>query len=172
MPATLDAPQAAPVIALVAELSLWERAVALYASDMPDTYGPWDRGNAAFLDWIGQGVARLGRDEIRQRASYLAGYRRVWLRKLETREIRRRHSQRFPSARRLNKAESRASASISFVAEQTPAARDIPVVIDGTCPKCDGAGKVWAIWVIDDVSDWCEEGFGPCWLCQPEGGAA
>ncbi|SMF83286.1 hypothetical protein [Streptomyces sp. Amel2xC10] len=172
MPATLDVPQAASIIALVEDLSGWERTVALYASDMPTAYGPKIAGDAELLGWIGQGVARLGRDEVRQRASYLAGYRRVWLCDLVTREIARRHSRRFPSVRRLNMAESRASASVLYLVKQTPAARDLPFAIDGPCPKCDDAGKIWANWVIDDASDWCEEGFGPCWLCQSEGGAA
>ncbi|MFG3587944.1 hypothetical protein [Streptomyces sp. NPDC047990] len=172
MPATLDAPQAASIAALVEDLSGWERTVALYASDMPTAYGSKVAGDAELLGWICQGVARLGRDEVHQRASYLAGYRRVWLRDLVTSEIARRHSRRFPSVRRLSMAESRASASVLYVVKQAPVARHLPFAIDGPCPKCDDAGKIWATWVIDDASDWYEGGFGPCWLCQPEDGAA
>ncbi|MER6526792.1 hypothetical protein [Streptomyces sp. NPDC001508] len=170
MPATLVAPHA-PIVALVEELSSWERAVALYASDMPTAYRSQGREDSNLLGWIKQGVARLGRDETRRQASYLAGYRRVWLRELVTPEIARRHSERFPSARRLNTAEDKAATSIMSLARVTPAARSLPVVIDGACPTCDGAGKLWGTWIIDAEADWSETGYRPCWLCQ-DGGAA
>ncbi|MFF4040665.1 hypothetical protein [Streptomyces sp. NPDC001816] len=169
MPATLVAPQA-PTTELAEELSGMERAVALYASDMPSRYrlqGPVD---TTLIGWIAQGAARLGREEIRRRASYLAGHRKLWLRDMTTPEIDRRHKERFPSKRRLGVAESMASTSL-FWAPVTPAARELPAAIDGPCPKCDDAGKLWGNWVIDDASDWYEEGYRPCWLCQ-NGGAA
>ncbi|MGY5630269.1 hypothetical protein ACW7N6_15775 [Streptomyces sp. UC1A3] len=168
MPATLVAHAATPV--LVEELSGMERAVALYASDMPTGYllqGPADPNVA---DWIAQGAARLGRDEVRRRAAYLAGHRKLWLRDMTTPEIDRRHKVRFPSARRLKIAESMASTSYFWI-PVAPAARHLPAVIDGPCPKCDDAGKLWDTWVIDDASEWYEEGYRPCWLCQ-DGGAA
>ncbi|WP_370260480.1 hypothetical protein [Streptomyces sp. V4I8] len=156
---------------LVEDLSGMERAVALYASDMPTDYrlqGPVD---TTLIGWISQGAARLGREETRRRASYLLGHRKLWLRDMTTPEIDRRHNERFPSARRLKLAESMASTSY-FWAPVAPAARDIPAVIDGPCPKCDDAGKLWARWVIDAEAEWYEEGYGPCWVCQPEDGAA
>ncbi|MER6526750.1 hypothetical protein [Streptomyces sp. NPDC001508] len=170
MPATLDAPQAGPVTALAEELSNMERAVALYASDMPMRYryqGPLDWN---LVDWIAQGVARLGREEIRRRASFLAGHRKLWLRDMTTPEIERRHKARFPSKRRLDTAESMAATTVSWITVAL-AARNLPIVIDGPCPKCDGAGKLWANWVIDDASGWYEEGYRPCPMCQ-DGGAA
>ncbi|MER5861296.1 hypothetical protein ABT131_37745 [Streptomyces sp900105245] len=97
-------------------------------------------------------------------------HRVLWLRDLNTPEIDRRHKQRFPSARRLSFAESMASTSLFWVSV-TPAARELPAAIDGPCPKCEGAGKLWGNWVIDDASDWFEEGYAPCWVCQ-DGGPA
>ncbi|KAB2974216.1 hypothetical protein F8R89_20835 [Streptomyces sp. SS1-1] len=169
MPATLVATHA-PTPVLVEDLSNMERAVALYASDMPDRYrlqGPVD---TTLIGWIGQGAARLGREEVRRRASFLLGHRRLWLRDLTTPEINRRHKQRFPSARRLNVAESMASTSLFWVSV-APGARELSAAIDGTCPKCDGTGKLWVNLVIDDVSGWFEEGYAPCWVCR-DGGAA
>jgi hypothetical protein len=170
MPATLVAPHA-PAAVLLEELEAMERAVALYASDMPTRYllrGPED---TAVIGWIAQGVARLGREEIRRRASRLLGHRKLWLRDMTTLEIDRRHKERFPSKRRLAHAESVASTTVMWIAP-APAVRNLPAVIDGPCPKCDGAGKLWGNWVIDDASGWYEEGYRPCWVCQPEGGAA
>ncbi|MFI6656891.1 hypothetical protein ACIBL8_15420 [Streptomyces sp. NPDC050523] len=168
MPATLVAPHLPPTV-LVEELEAMERAVALYASDMPTRYrlrGPED---TAVIGWITQGVARLGREEIRQRASRLLGHRKLWLRDMTTPEIDRRHKERFPSKRRLNIAESMASTTVMWVGI-VPAARNLLAEIDGPCPRCDDAGKLWVNQVIDDASGWYEEGYVPCWVCQ-NGGA-
>lgn len=170
MPATIAVPHA-PAAELVDELSGMERAVALYASDMPSRYRLQGSEDRNLIGWIAQGVARLGREEVRRRASYLCGHRKLWLRDMTTPEIDRRHKERFPSVRRLSLAESMASTSLLWV-RPVPTARDIPALIDGPCPKCDGAGKLWANWVIDDASGWFEEGYGPCWVCQPEDGVA
>lgn len=170
MPATLVAPHTAPT-ELAEELSGMERAVALYASDMPSRYR-YSRGDdAMILSWITQGVARLGRDETRRRASFLAGHRKLWLRDLTTPEINRRHKGRFPSARRLGIAEEMASLSISVIGV-LPDSRNLPAVLDGPCPQCDDAGKLWVNKVIDELSGWFEEGYVSCWVCQNEGGAA
>lgn len=169
MPATLVAPHSAPA-ALVEDLSGMERAVALYASDMPTRYRSQGSHDGNLVDWISQGIARLGRDEIRQRASFVAGHRKLWLCDKTTPEIDHRHKARFPSKRRLNTAEELASGTVSWITV-APAARNLPAVIDGPCPRCDGAGKLWANWVIDEFSGWYEEGYGPCPLCQ-DGGAA
>ncbi|MFG2458706.1 hypothetical protein ACGFWE_16820 [Streptomyces sp. NPDC048523] len=169
MPGTLVASHTLAT-ALLEDLEAMERAVALYASDMPTRYllrGPHD---PAVIGWIAQGVARLGREEVRQRASRLLGHRRLWLRDMTTPEIDRRHKERFPSKRRLGLAESVASVTVMWIAP-APAARDLPAVIDGTCPRCDGAGKLWVNQVIDEASGWYEEGYVPCWVCQ-DGGAA
>ncbi|MFJ9121756.1 hypothetical protein ACIRJO_40280 [Streptomyces sp. NPDC102394] len=170
MPATLVAPHLSSV-ALAGELSGMERAVALYASDMPTGYSLQGATDSNLADWIAQGVARLGRQETRRRASYLAGHRKLWLRDMTTPEIDVRHQARFPSKRRLKVAESMASMSYFWI-PVAPAARDLPAVIDGPCPKCDDEGKLWGNWVIDADSEWYEEGYRPCWLCQSEGGAA
>ncbi|MCX4234670.1 hypothetical protein [Streptomyces ortus] len=169
MPATLVAPHIAPVV-LTEDLSGMERVVALYASDMPTRYRYRRGDDASVLNWISQGMARLGREEIRQRASRLAGHRKLWMRDMTTPEIDRRHKVRFPSVRRLGVAEEAASLSISLVGV-APAARNLPVVVDGPCPKCDDAGKLWVNKVIDEFSGWYEEGYVPCWVCQ-SGGAA
>ncbi|MGY4967307.1 hypothetical protein [Streptomyces sp. 900105245] len=169
MPATLNASQAPPT-SLVEGLANMERAVALYASDMPTRYCHQGPSDMAVIGWMAQGVALLGRDEVRRRASFLLGHRLLWLRDLTTPEIDRRHKQRFPSARRLSVAESMASTSLIWISV-APAARELPAVIDGPCPKCEGAGKLWGNWVIDDASGWFEEGYAPCWVCQ-DGGPA
>ncbi len=169
MPATLVAPHA-PTTVLVEDLEAMERAVALYASDMPTGYRLQGSEDSNLVGWIMQGVARLGREEIRQRASRLRGHRKLWLRGMTTAEIDRRHKVRFPSKRRLGIAESMASTTVFWISV-APAARVLPAVIDGPCPKCDGAGKVWGNWVIDDASGWYEEGYASCWVCQ-DGGAA
>ncbi|MEU5442856.1 hypothetical protein [Streptomyces griseofuscus] len=167
MPATLVAPHL-PSTVLLEELEAMERAVALYASDMPNGYllqGPQD---AAVVGWINQGVARLGREEIRLRASRLLGHRLLWLRDMTTPEINRRHKKRFPSKRRLGLAESLAAITIGWTAP-APAVRNLPALIDGPCPRCDDAGKLWVNRVIDDASGWYEEGYVPCWVCQGGG---
>lgn len=169
MPATLVASHPSSAV-LVEELEAMERAVALYASDMPTRYRYQGDHDGNLVAWIAQGIARLGREEIRQRASFLAGHRKLWLRDMTTPEIDRRHQARFPSKRRLGRAEELASSTVSWITV-APAARNHPAVIDGPCPKCDGAGKVWGNWVIDEFSGWYEEGYAPCWVCQ-DGGAA
>ncbi|MEU8752372.1 hypothetical protein AB0C88_18010 [Streptomyces chartreusis] len=170
MPATLVAPHA-PTTVLVEELSAADRVVALYASDMPSRYRLQGPADPNVLGWIAQGATRLGREETWRRASYLLGHRKLSMRAMTTPEIDRRHKERFPSTRRLDLMESMAATSLLWV-RPVPATRNHPAVIDGPCPKCDGAGKLWAIWVIDADADWTEEGYGPCWVCQPEGGAA
>lgn len=169
MPATLVAPHA-PTTVLVEDLEAMERAVALYASDMPTGYRLQGSEDSNLVGWIMQGVARLGREEIRQRASRLRGHRKLWLRGMTTAEIDRRHKVRFPSARRLARAEETASGSVLWISV-APAARMLPAVLDGPCPKCDGAKKLWINQVIDEFSGWYEEGYVPCWVCQ-DGGAA
>ncbi|MFF7330892.1 hypothetical protein [Streptomyces sp. NPDC008150] len=174
MPATLVAEHlalAAPglsIDSLTKNLCGMERAVALYASDMPSRFRFRRDLEPALLAWIGQGVDRLGREEVRRQASFFAGHRKLWLRDLLTPEIDRRHRARFPLARRLDMAERMASVTIMLTGV-APDARDLPEVIDGPCPKCDGAGKLWGNWVIDDASGWYEEGFALCWLCRDAG---
>ncbi|MCW8379392.1 hypothetical protein [Streptomyces justiciae] len=177
MPATLvvehvrimksPAPSASPI----EELSGMERAVALYASDMPTRYRYQGSHDGNLVAWIYQGIARLGREEIRRNASHLAGHRKLWLRDMTTPEIDRRHHDRFPSKRRLGIAEELASDTVSWITV-APTARNLPAVIDGPCPKCDDAGKLWVNKVIDELSGWFEEGYVPCWVCKTEGGAA
>jgi hypothetical protein len=172
MPATLVAPHASASAAVIETLSGMERAVALYSSDMPNGYRYQRSSGPALIAWILQGTVRLGREETRRRASYLAGHRKLWLRDMTTQEIDRRHAERFPSARRLNRAEELASASVMWLVGVAPEARHLPAVIDGCCPECDNFGKIWGTWVIDAGSDWSEEGYRACWACQTGGGAA
>ncbi|PVD11625.1 hypothetical protein [Streptomyces sp. CS207] len=137
---------------------------------MPTNYRYQGSADPNLIDWIAQGVARLGREETRRRAAYLGGHRKLWLRDMTTPEIDRRHRERFPSASRLDRAEELASASVMWLVKVAPEARELPAVIDGCCPKCNGAGKLWGNWVIDPDAQWFEEGYRPCWLCQ-NGGA-
>jgi hypothetical protein len=171
MPATLSAPQVASLAGVVENLANTERAVALYASDMPNGYRLQGREDANLADWMVQGVARLGREEIRRRASFLRGHRKLWLDDMTTPEIDRRHKKRFPSKRRLDLAESMASTSLFWISV-APSVPDVPIVIDGPCPQCDGAGKVWANIVINEYSGEFEERIVRCWVCRSGGGVA
>lgn len=111
MPATLTAPHAAvsrPVSRplSVGDLSNCERALALYASDMPTEYRQKGRDYTSLCAWIIQGATRLGLAELYRSASYAYGYRLLCLADLATPAQTRTHEVRFPDSVRLEKAES------------------------------------------------------------------
>ncbi|MFF1354045.1 hypothetical protein [Streptomyces sp. NPDC058297] len=145
MPATLAAAHLSPVLPLttpvsVSELSNAERAVALYASDLPDSYS-YKRGDNARLEvWIVQGATRLGLPELYRSAAFLYGYRLLWLARTLTGEQKRAHKLRFANAARLRKAESLASLTVGMT-EMSSAARERGgrPEVEGAC-RCAGTG--------------------------------
>ncbi|MGW7657987.1 hypothetical protein ACWGJ7_39910, partial [Streptomyces tendae] len=89
---------------LVEDLNNRERAVALYASDMPTDYVCRVADGEMLAAWIVQGVSRLGRDAVYGLA---AAERDFWLRWLDgkvTPGEKTAHRRRFPKARRLRRA--------------------------------------------------------------------
>jgi hypothetical protein len=158
MPATLVAAHVAPAAPAASavsakDLSSTERAVALYASDMPNGYrynSPNDR--AAVLAWIAQGAARLGLSELLRSSAFAYGYRLLWLARTVTREQTRAHKLRFPSADRLRRAESLASLSIGFPEGQMSAEaikRNRRPQVEGAC-RCSGTGWIDTCFDPDD----------------------
>lgn len=156
MPGTLVAEQVAPVAAAlpavsVEDLSNGERMVALYASDMPSNYRG-RRGDSAQVNaWVLQGAMRLGLDELYRSAAYAYGYRLLWLANCTTPDQDAAHTRRFPSAKRLDRAEGLA-ALITCRSEMTPEARKrgARILIEGAC-YCAGTG-----WVPFDMGDGTE----------------
>jgi hypothetical protein len=158
MPATLTRPHPTPLLSSTRPLSVsdlhgGERAVALYASDMPADYRFRKDDADQVLSWILQGAARMGLDELRRSAAFLYGYRLLWLADMVSSEQRRAHKLRFPDARRLDRAEMLAALSIGFPsARVTPEAikRGEQPQVEGIC-WCAGTG-----WVPFDMGDGTE----------------
>ncbi|MGJ5833497.1 hypothetical protein [Streptomyces ossamyceticus] len=153
MPATLVVEHVAPILpsahaVSVEDLSNGERAVALYASDMPTRYRN-RRGDFDLLaSWVLQGVMRLGLDELYQSAAYAYGYRLLWVANSATPEQKAAHARRFPSAARLDRAE-RLAALLTCGSGMTPEAkrRGRQPLVEGAC-LCAGTG-----WVAYDMGD-------------------
>ncbi|MEU5197569.1 hypothetical protein AB0G86_26560 [Streptomyces scabiei] len=156
MPATLVAEHVPPVVpsmpaVSVVDLSNGERAVALYASDMPDRYKN-RRGDIALLTfWVLQGAARLGLDELYRSAAYAYGYRLLRNAGWATREQDAAHVRRFPSAARLDGAEQLA-ALVTCLSTMTDEAvkRGRRPLVEGAC-DCGGTG--WAAYDMGDDTD-------------------
>jgi hypothetical protein len=140
MPATLSAPQVAPVTGLVEDLSNGERAVALYASDMPTSYS-YRRGDDAQLGaWIAEGALRLGLPELYRSAAFLYSYEVLSLAGTATKDQERAHKARFPSAARLRRASSLASLTLSmFRVSDAAIKRSNRPQVEGAC-RCAGTG--------------------------------
>ncbi|MGA5343297.1 hypothetical protein ACPCK3_30290 [Streptomyces griseoincarnatus] len=156
MPATLIAEHVASVAlpdpaVQVEDLSNGERAVALYASDMPARYRV-SRGDLALLTfWIVQGAARLGLDELYRSAAYASGYRRLRAAGWATPEQDAAHACRFSSASRLERAE-RLAAVVTYRVAMTPEARERGrrTLVERAC---DCAGTGWAAFDMGDGTD-------------------
>ncbi|MGW5396240.1 hypothetical protein [Streptomyces sp. NPDC003952] len=100
MPALLEAVQSARIS--VRDLSNMERAVALYASDMPTSYR-YPRGDDEKLcGWILQGAARLGAEELYRSAACASGYMRLWVEDEATPRHTTAHAARFPVEKRFH----------------------------------------------------------------------
>jgi hypothetical protein len=179
MPATLVASHVASsapaaVAVSLSDLSNGERTVALYASDMPDRFDYKRGDHDRLVAWIIQGATRMGLERLHCTAALDSGYRRCFLAKRLTPELKRAQTERFPSPKRLRRAgELAALVTHNTRGEMSDAARERSgrYLLDGPCPDCGDARQVWRRWVVDaEVDlDWYEEGYGPCWLC---GGAA
>ncbi|MEU4064443.1 hypothetical protein AB0F25_18845 [Streptomyces wedmorensis] len=124
----------------VTELTSSERAVALYASDMPG--GRRRVTSEQVRAWIIQGVERLGQDEVQQRAAFRYGYRLLELSGLVTAQVQARHEQRFPQLKRLARADQAAADSV-FGDRMTEEAlrRNGTAEVDGGCP-CRGTRSI------------------------------
>ena len=147
MPATLTRSHPAPSLPSAqplspSDLSNMERAVALYASDMPVGFMMRRGTEMTVAAWILQGVARLGLDEVQRSAACAYGYRLLWLADLTTAEQDQAHRRRFPDARRWDRAERLASCFTTWAGyPMTQAARDRGgrTEVEGAC-RCGGTG--------------------------------
>ncbi|MFV6030806.1 hypothetical protein [Streptomyces sp. NPDC056264] len=134
--------------AAVEELTGGERAVALYASDMPA--GRRRVTSEQVRAWIVQGLERLGQDEVRQRAAFRYGHRLLEMSGLVTAQVQARHEQRFPQLKRLVRAEQEAANSVfgDRMTEET-LRRNSAAEVDGECP-CQGTRSI-PLWMDEDA---------------------
>ncbi|MFI2302875.1 hypothetical protein ACH5AL_29145 [Actinacidiphila glaucinigra] len=145
MPATLNASHLAPELPAteavsVSDLSNGERAVALYASDMPGEYRYRRGDDAKVFAWIVQGAGRLGLSELYRSAAFLRGFRLLWLARSATGEQKRAHALRFPNAARLRRAELLASLTVGMTQmSQAAIDRSGRPQVEGAC-RCAGSG--------------------------------
>ncbi|WP_285570750.1 hypothetical protein [Streptomyces sp. RTGN2] len=120
-----------------------ERAVALYASDMPS--GRRRHSSEQIREWIVQGAELLGVEEIRSRAEFRYGHRLLEMSGLVTPQIQQRHEQQFPKAGRLRVAEQQSSNSICGDGMSEEARlRNTAAKVDGDCP-CRGTRRIRAV---------------------------
>ncbi|MEV0912963.1 hypothetical protein AB0I93_01520 [Streptomyces sp. NPDC049967] len=149
MPATLVAPRLTPATSAsvppvsVEELSLGERVVALYVSDMPNRYYYRKGDDVQLVTWMLQGVDRLGLEELYLSAAYASGYRLLEMSHAETAEQTRAHLARFPNSRRLVRAGSLAALTITgsgrIPCSAAAIARNQHTLVEGAC-DCGGTG--------------------------------
>ncbi|MGW2206340.1 hypothetical protein [Streptomyces sp. NPDC001774] len=123
MPATLTVVESVPVS--IRDLSNMERAVALYASDLPTSYRYRRTDDEKLCAWIIQGAARLGLEELYHSAACASGYMRLWVED----EARPRHTAahvaRFPIEKRFHLAmRTAAMVSLGPVPEVSAAAME------------------------------------------------
>ncbi|GGO55495.1 hypothetical protein GCM10012287_46900 [Streptomyces daqingensis] len=152
----------------VSDLTNAERAVALYASDMPNDCRS-QRGDRDRLEfWIVQGATRMGLEFLYRTAALHSGYRLCWLNKSLSAEQKRAEAERFPNKARIDLAGQMAANSILHFRPNAEALARKQVAFDGGCPKCEGTGEVWGLWVIDVEAEWYEEGYRSCWVCRDD----
>ncbi|MFP3117715.1 hypothetical protein [Streptomyces sp. Iso 434] len=134
---------------------------------MPSDYRS-RRGDVAVVEsWIIQGANRLGLESLYRLTSLHRGYRKARISKYLSAAQKRAEAQRFPDKARFDRADQMASNSIlDFRPSAEALARSKQVEFDGGCPKCQGAGELWGLWVIDLEAEWYEEGYRPCWACR------
>lgn len=125
----------------VTDLTLNERVVALYASDMPARRRAGTTPDQVHA-WIMQGAERLGSEELRLRAEYHYGHRLLECSRIVTPQVQARHEQRFPNRRRLHTAEQAAAGNIlQDRMSEAARKRNMAAKVDGDCP-CRGTGTV------------------------------
>ncbi|WP_435969210.1 hypothetical protein [Streptomyces sp. Qhu_M48] len=100
MPATLTLVHSGRIS--VRDLSNMERSVALYASDMPTSYRYRRGDDAKLCDWIVQGAARLGLEELYRSAAFTSGYLRLWVEDEAGPRHTAAHVARFPVEKRFH----------------------------------------------------------------------
>lgn len=140
----LAVPDIRTAASVIANLSNQERAVALYASDMPTAYKSPAKNDAAVIAWILQGVVRLGLAEVQRSAACAYGYRLLWLADLTSPEQDQAHNRRLPDARRWDRAERLASSFTVWGGfRMTQAAKDRAhrPEVEGAC-RCVGTGWI------------------------------
>ncbi|WP_159072798.1 hypothetical protein [Streptomyces glaucescens] len=134
------------------DLSNMERAVALYASDMPVGFMMRRGTEATVAAWIIQGVVRLGLAEVQHSAACAYGYRLLWLADLTTPEQDRAHRRRFSNARRWDRAERLAScftAWAGYPMTREALDRGGRTEVEGAC-RCGGTGWLGESYDPDD----------------------
>ncbi|MFF0745643.1 hypothetical protein ACFYVL_35150 [Streptomyces sp. NPDC004111] len=134
----LRSPDALPALS-VRDLSNSERAVALYASDMPDAYRHRSRDDDQELEsWIVEGAVRLGLDELHQSAAFLSGFQ--LLGRFATSEQTKAHRVRFPKKGRLRRVGELASLTVLiFRMSDEACERGKRPQVEGAC-RCAGTG--------------------------------
>ncbi|GAA1093142.1 hypothetical protein [Kitasatospora arboriphila] len=120
MHATLSAPQLSPASA---PLSGTARAVALYASDMPDHSRFSAAGEAQTEAWIAQGIERLGLEQVQADGEFLRSFHLSLMRLEDGTADHRAFRRRFPSKRRISSAEDMAAMLIWVQSERADAQR-------------------------------------------------
>ncbi|CQR61537.1 hypothetical protein [Streptomyces leeuwenhoekii] len=144
MPATLTRSHPARLLpsaqALsVTDLSNAERAVALYASDLPDTYSYRRGDDAQLVAWIDQGVSRMGLEAIYRTAALASGYRRAWMNGHVTEGDKRAEAERFPNVVRAVRAwEVAALITFRHGVSDEARARSERYPVNGECAKYRG----------------------------------
>lgn len=131
-----------PVVAAFdfADLTYAERVVALYASDMPA--GRRSRTKDEVRAWIVQGTGRLSRAELRRRAAFWSGHKRLKTSGVVSEDVQARHEQRFPDAGRLRAIGHAVATSVLFDGTSASALkRNTAAQVDGEC-ACGGGGRI------------------------------
>ncbi|MFD7888657.1 hypothetical protein ACFV3O_09265 [Streptomyces albidoflavus] len=115
----MSADSATPGLA-VHRLTNLERAVALYASDMPTGYRWRNADITTVIDWITQGVSRLSYAEVHRLARDARHFRLLWLANQATAEQTSQHNRDFPDSQRLKRVESAASTLTLWLSADKP----------------------------------------------------
>jgi hypothetical protein len=112
MPATLVPLHSTPAeLVPLEDLTVTERALALYASDMPRRYYLRREGCGQVRTWIAQGVQRLGLKELHYLAAVRREHRLAWMNGVtETEE----YAEPFSDTPRLLRAEGVASTTVFY----------------------------------------------------------
>ncbi len=120
----------------VSSLTVSERTVALYASNMATPSTP-----NLIPAWITQGADRLGMDELRRRAEFFHGFFLLEMDGMVTPALLARHEQYFPDVGRLDAANAAAALSVrTYGMSEGAQSRNGAASVED-CP-CGGTGVV------------------------------